>query len=288
MQLYIYTFLFIVIVYFLFKNKSSFSEINFLAVTYETDSNDVQVNNLKRMFKKNGYNYKVLGNGEKWNSWYGRALSYIKFLKSIDPNTYILLCDGRDVVINQNFQKFYTKALFIRNKYGNKIIVGTEEGCCTGNNDPVYRSSKINKNNDPFPIYMNFMKSKATSSLPYLNFGMLYGKASELLNMFNLLNIKKGEDDQALLYKVYYDHPELFYLDFSQDLFSNASHNQNKYSYTPINKSNEELCFFKWNGNEFQNTKTNSFPSIIQTPGKNWHCYRMLAEKLIPNPEFYN
>ncbi len=242
------------------------------------------------MFVKYGYAYKVLGNGEKWKSWYGRSLSYIKFLETIDPNTFVLLCDGRDVVINQSFNKFYDKMLSIRNKF-NKIIVGTEEGCCTGDkNQSVYRSSKINKNIDPFPIYMKYMKDQSTSNLSYLNFGMLCGTASELLYMFKLLDIKENQDDQALLYKVYYDNPELFYLDYNQELLSNAAHNQDKGSYTPINKTDSELCFFKWDPlvSEFKNTQTNTFPSIIQTPGKNWNCYKMLASKLISNPKFYD
>ena len=73
-----------------------------------------------------------------------------------------------------------------------------------------------------------------------------------------------------------------------QELFSNAGHYMGSNDYTPgKNKKNIDLCYYNWdnNNNLFYNTITNTYPSIIQTPGKNWDCYKFLAKKLIDKPE---
>jgi len=36
-----------------------------------------------------------LGCGEKWNGWYGRLNSYNNYIKKLNPDKYVLICDGR-------------------------------------------------------------------------------------------------------------------------------------------------------------------------------------------------
>ena len=264
-----------------FSNKND----DFIAITYETDANNEELNNLIKMFQKNNYNYNILGNGDVWNSWYGRSQSYINYINTLDSNTYIILCDARDVIVNQPFDVFIETALRIRNKYGDKIIVGTEKGCCTGSlNDNIYRAKNIpNTVTDFQELYINQQKENSTKyndyKFDYINFGLMFGKAYEFINLFNHLNIQPDQDDQALLNKVYYENPELLYLDHNQELFSNAS-NSNSY---PIRPTDDNYCHYEWDidHNAFKNIYTNTYPCIIQTPGKNWQCYNFLVEKIV-------
>jgi len=285
-------FILIAIIFIWYHNKSPFgpSFSNFVALSYE-NGNDPQTNNLIMQFRNLNYNYKIVGHGEKWNGWYGRTIAYINYLKTISGETYILLCDGRDVLINQDYNTFISKALELRSKNKNKIIVGTEEGCCTGDLSSVYRAKNVNGNVDFVKLYMeqqkqNSLSKKITSRFYYINFGLLFGTASQLLNLMVMFNIQPGEDDQALLHKIYYENPDILFLDHKHELFSNASH-PNKHRVTVL--GTDELCYYKWDNAKhmFLNTVTNTYPSILQTPGKNWNCYKYLANKLLKNPTFY-
>jgi uncharacterized protein YlzI (FlbEa/FlbD family) len=274
--------LIILIIIINFK-KSSFTNNNdFIAITYENDASEKNTNNLLRMFEKNGYNYKVLGNGEKWDGWYGRLNAYNNYIKTLDPETYILLCDGRDVIVNENYTIFINKAI---NTYEDRIIIGTERQCCTETKDDVYRAKNIKKGENLKEIYKQYMKEKAlqksNKDFYYLNFGMMFGKASDFINLFKLMDIKPGNDDQSLAYKLYYENSELFSPDYNQELLSNADSNWGIFYL-------KDKCFFKWNGHNWDNYITNTTPSIIQIPGKRWNCYNKLLNKLQNNIVKFN
>lgn len=264
---------------------------DFLVVCYETDIKDEHVQNLIKMLEKNNYKYKIIGNGEKWTSWYGRAVGYMKFLKTLPPNTYVMLCDGRDVLVNEDSNTFIDKALRLRQLHNNQIIIGTEPGCCTGNLSAPYKAYNIKPGEDFVQKYMEQQRNNAaskgvTNDFYYINFGLMFGTANQIYNFIQMLDIKPGLDDQALSHKIYYEQPDLLFLDHNHELFSNASHvNFGRV----IIKENENLCYFKWDPatNTFKNSVTNTHPSIIQTPGKNWNCYKYLIKKLLENPEYY-
>ena len=267
--------------------SSRLNYIKVLAITYDTDVNNPHINNLINMFTKYNYNYTVLGNGDTWNGWYGRALAYKEYINTLDDNTYILLCDGRDVVINQDSSTFIKKILECRISNGNRIIVGTETGCCTiPMPDIIYKAKNITENINFILEYIRQQKSgnKYNNAFNYINFGLMCGKAVEFKNLFNILNIQPGEDDQAILHKLYYEDPKLLILDYNQEILSNASHDKNSL----IKYDNTEFCYYKWDSIKlaFKNTITNTYPSVIQTPAKNWDCYKLLANKLLPNPQF--
>jgi len=221
-----------VIIFFICGQKitSKFNLNNkFKVVTYETSLVDKHSINLKNMFIKFNYNnYVILGSGEEWNGWYGRAKSYEKYLKTLPNDLYVLLCDCRDVVINDNSSNFLIKALTMRIQNGNKIIVGTESLCCTEHNSPDYKAKTISDSN--FVIYYleqqenNAKSKKIENKLYYINFGMMFGTVGELINLFNLLDIKPGLDDQTLLHKLFYEYPDLLFLDHKHELLSNAEH----------------------------------------------------------------
>jgi len=281
------TILIIAFILVLYLTISSFiNTYSFLVVCYENEENE-NTNNLIKLFEKNNYNYKIVGYGEKWNGWYGRSIAYYNFLNTLPKNTYILLCDGRDVLVNEKYNKFIKKALKIRYFNGDKIIVGTEEGCCTTSLNNVYKAKNI-ISDDFIGEYMEQQKQNSinkgiNNKLYYINFGLLFGTAGQLVTLFNKLNIQPEDDDQALLHKLYYEEPDLLFLDHNHELFSNASHLSNKdYENSRVEiTSDEDICYYTFVNGRFKNTRTGTYPSIIQTPAKNWDCYNYLLKKLL-------
>jgi hypothetical protein len=183
------------------------------------------------------------------------------------------------------------KGFKLRKLHNNQIIIGTEPGCCTGDLSAPYKAYNIRPGDDFVDKYMEQQRDNAKSKnvkndFYYINFGLIFGTANQLYNLIQMLDIKPGLDDQALAHKIYYEHPELLFLDHNQELLSNASHVN--FGRVMI-KENDNLCYFKWDSstNSFKNSVTNTHPSIIQTPGKNWNCYKYLIKKLLPNPGYY-
>ena len=97
------------------------------------DKNESFVNFLKGLhFYK--YNFIICGINTTWDGWYGRYKTYLKLLENIPSEQLIFLTDARDVLVNDTpieFVKNYNKITNLYNdKQKNKIIFGTEVGCC--------------------------------------------------------------------------------------------------------------------------------------------------------------
>lgn len=245
---------------------------NFIAITYENNE-DTQTINLIKLFEKNGYNYRILGLGENWNGWYGRCKIYESYIKNnLDDDTYVLICDGRDVLINENFNEFFSKAKKIYEIH-NKIIFGAETCCCNG----IQHFNKDNNqqtNDELKEKLLSYFKKRAYDILPnykhnffYLNFGLSFGKAKDYKKLFQDMNIKLNDDDQGLVASLLYNDTNKFYLDYNQEIFSNS-----------IGE-----CPFEYNEKlkKFKNTRIDSYSSILHFPGKNFDCYNKIKDKLL-------
>ena len=178
--------LILLVIFLIYKNKKIIKEHfktpdnKFIALVYENEE-DTSTTNLVKLFEKFDYNYKIVGKNNKWEGWYGRTQEYLKQLNNLDKESYVLICDGRDVLINQHFEVFFKKAVDMYNKY-NTIIFSSELYCCNGENHfPVEpNTDNLDNNKD---IFMKFMKEQAYKVIPdykyefyYLNFGVMFGK----------------------------------------------------------------------------------------------------------------
>lgn len=80
------------------------------------------------------YNFIVCGINNKWDGWYGRYKIYLELLNVIPDEQLLFITDSRDVLVNDSsndFKKKYENLIDIYNdKQKNKIIFGTEIGCC--------------------------------------------------------------------------------------------------------------------------------------------------------------
>ena len=230
---------------------------NFMVLSYENEEN-TKTQNLERQLRANGYPHKIVGKGQVWDGWFGRAKTYERELSNLGDDMYVVLCDGRDVLINDSFSNFVSKSIKLRLKY-NGIIFGSERHCCEGNG-PVFGSDKYKM------YFKSIGQQKTTNDYYYLNFGLLFGTAKELRDMFMKMDIHEGDIDQGLAVNLFYNNPNSYFLDYDQEIFSN----------------NSGECSLEWDDtqNQYKNTRTNSFPSFLHFPGGNWECYNeMLTEK---------
>lgn len=181
---------------------------------------------------------------------------------------YVLICDGRDVLINEHFNEFFSKAKKIYEKH-NKIIFGAETCCCNGIHH--FRKENDTSTDDELTEKVKlFLKNRTFEKIPnykndffYLNFGLSFGKAKDYKNLFDEMNIKENDDDQGLATALLYNDTNKFYVDYNQKIFSNSIHNNCPFEY------DEQL-------KKYKNTKTNSYQSILHFPGKNFDCYNRL------------
>jgi len=258
-----------------FSFKDGFDTSSFIALSYDNSTIPTNTENLEKLFEKNNYNYKIIGKGKQWEGWYGRTQEYLLYINDIleegNDNYYVLLCDGRDVLINENIDDFIEKAKNICKRTNKSMIFGAERHCCAGNGG-------INSNDDYKNKMIEIARDKTKYDYYYLNFGLLFGKVSDIKTFFDKIDVKPGETDQSLAVVEFCNHHDNYHLDYDQEIFSN----------------NSGECKLTWDDDKqkFRHSVTNTYPSILHFPGGNWDCYKSCALKLFENadtpPTYYN
>lgn len=255
--------LFILIVIFLHKPKEGFTTLaddDIIVVTYENASiQNTQTHNLDFLLKYLGYKHvHYCGQNEIWQSWKGRLESYRSYLKSLNRNYYVLLCDGRDVLANSTYSLFKEKAVALYNSSGKRIIFSAEKNCCTGhlNEEPTKRLHMRG-----MMEYMAGSRTTIETDHYYLNFGLAFGKANDFLQLFAMMQNKHNVafDDQAeaaVLFQKY----KVITLDYDEVIFANISGN--------------EICDLKVNNMSclLRNNNFGTYPCFMHFPGKS-ECY---------------
>jgi len=146
-----------------------------------------------------------------------------------------------------------------------------------------------------------------------LNFGLMVGICSNVLKFLKTMDLKSGEDDQHLSSDFFFMRPEMVILDYTQILLSNTGY---KHSFRKCTSKTMNNTHYNVNFNDHLNdhdeyvdfnvytredipeqgimygfdiqtlkyffTYDNiiSYPSFIQSPGKDWNCYNELLYKL--------
>ena len=252
--------IFFIIYFFNYKSFEGFDNSSCLVLTYENKIEDISSKNLIYLCEKNNFECKIVGQNKEWNGWYGRTLEYINALNDIDENKYVVLSDGRDVLINEDCESFLKKAI---NLYSNKkIIFGAERMCCGANGS---------QNTDELKHFMEEYSSTRTKyDYKYINFGLIFGTSKNVREFLLKLNINPDDVDQGLATLEFYKNPDNYILDYDQIIFNN---------------NNPQDCHLEWDNNkkQFKNTTTGTYPAFLHFPGKGWGCYSKCADMLFKN-----
>ena len=109
----------------------------------------------------------------------------------------------------------------------------------------------------------------------YLNAGLIAGKAKDLLEVIQALDIHPEEDDQAVLTAYMYHKPNAVLLDYGQTIFGN-----NRWTLGV-----EGGCLFTLSSGSkrLMHDETRTSPLFIHSPGKFMECHNKLLDKLQPS-----
>lgn len=246
----------------------SFENIQFRMFIYENSSSPTQTENLEKLLQAYHYPYEIVGKDESWKGWYGRYLAYHKYIDSIeDPETYVLLTDGRDVLINEDFESFIEKAVRMYEANGSAIIFTSETNCCMigeeyAGDDREGQIEKMKK------YFEDVSPKESKSPFIYLNYGIIFGKCKDFKKMYEIMDMKSGYDDQGtVVLRIQEGKFRDFTLDYNHDIFS-----------TLIGDEHPE---WDESTHRYFNSTTETYPAILHFAGKNKHyndCVKKLFE----------
>jgi hypothetical protein len=164
---------------------------------------------LKKSCIRNGCTLITLGFGEKWGGFIWKYKKMREFLKTLNPTDIVIFVDGFDVIMVDHIDNFIT----CYNKFNKSIILSI-----TNDLEIIkYFAKKM------------FNTIKYNGSEYWICSGLYVGKAADLTQMFDLMNIDSTNlnDDQLLLTKFVNENPkfsnEKIALDTKMELFTNVA-----------------------------------------------------------------
>lgn len=264
------------------KEYHDLNSIEPLIVIYETDKDNDNLHKLIYTINKYGYNYSVIGLGDKWISFGTKIKRCHEYYLKLNPNRIIIQLDARDVLVNQSYEYLiklldYYSELLTTKLIASVTVRGTipteppgtyidkntlERKKLTSESSKYYTKDSIIKWQKVFRDQNNRITNK-------LNAGMILGRVSNFIQLFKLMNIDETEDDQQIMYEVFNVYPELFYLDVNFVFFKNI-----------LDYNMYDCNFIKGKITSYNNIKS----VFVQTPGKNWECYNKLFNGILNAP----
>ena len=111
-SMYIFIILLILLIVFVILiNRERFSNdnsSNLLIITFANHRNSF-LDEWEESVKRQNLQYKILGNGVKWEGWATRTNIYLHYLETLNPDKIIILCDGFDLVFLANEDEIMEK-----------------------------------------------------------------------------------------------------------------------------------------------------------------------------------
>ena len=258
------------------KKRESFQAENSITVAiYENSTEPSRTNNIENLLDKFGYNYVILGRGDKWTGWYGRMQTCIAYLDTLNDEDYVLFSDGRDVLVGEDVNTFSEKAIRLYREKGGKIIFNGETLCCVAGKE--FKGTKEEKEVyfEEIRKFFEGIQPKPAPPLYTLNYGLAFGKARDFKQMFHVMDLKPDEDDQGVLIQKIMNGEFVNYtLDYEQTLFA--------------------IMFDKppeWNPDKkrYASPATGAFPGFLHFPGKSRDyedCVKTLTTEYLQETPF--
>lgn len=208
----------------------------------------------KKSAKRYGYIYEILGLGEVWEGWTWRTKKYIEAIKKYKNFDIFILCDSDDLYFTGPCSEFLEKF----NKIGAKVVVGSEDNCCTVPLSDNEKKEIIDK------LY-DIRDSKNITSKYYApNGGCMFGYQHALLEL--LYKLSEHEDDQHGCILEYIKNNNIVTLDYYQTIVGN---------YVQLMFSD---IIYDWeigNNHRPHNILTDTYPVIMHFPGINYSNYQL-------------
>jgi hypothetical protein len=145
-----------------------------------TDYN-VGLHNMTESLETYGYQYEILGFGEKWGGWSWRLqkhLEAVNRIRQLNPSAVCLFIDAYDAFFIRNEEELITKFRSL----GRMIVTGAEK-VCLGKNCGRVNAWWTTQNSTP-------------GEYQYLNAGFVIGEAAALETMYDWILEEGYQDDQ--------------------------------------------------------------------------------------------
>lgn len=234
-----------------------------LVLTYENEP--IKKTNTKYLsFLLTYFNFpdfKICGQGDPWTGWSGRMKGYIAELRTIkDKHSFVVVCDGRDVLVNNSYETFKSNALNMYREADNRIIFGAERYCIFEYCDDVHKFQMRKYKTKQCPDY--------DTEDYYLNFGLLFGQVGQLLTLFETFDILDESFDDQREAAMVNQRDQQFYMDYKQIIFGNTFNTDGDCTLAVL--FDEEDAILEY-------TKYKTKPAFMHFPGKDACYYDALA-----------
>lgn len=247
-------------------------------VTLSTDDS-VALENWIYGVKKLGYNYTVLGLGEKWGGWPWRTKKYIEHIQTLPKESIVVVVDGNDILFVRGPRSLYRAF----RKINKPLIFGGEPTCCTGQ----YTYTPFNGKHEEAKNGIDSMNPINRWKFP--NAGCIIGYRDNVLSALD--KVKTSKDDQAGHLEQYLADANYLTIDWNHDIVGNV--NKPSYRYcvdcsVADNKDRHELQYWEKilaegdviSPNSYRNTESKGTPCIFHFPGKNVNGYNIMGAEM--------
>lgn len=212
--------------------------MNLLVLSYANKEN-INLDNYVNSLKKYKYNYKIIGDKEKWINYMTKINGYYNYLITHNNNDLICITDSYDMICCGSEEELIDKF-----KTFNKEIIFSSEINCD-------KSKCIHLNN-------YYKLNESSKYYKYLNSGFIIGKYDKIIQLLKFMidtsNKTKIVDDQLLACIYVEKFPHNVGLDIHCKMIGTIC--QNFFDY-------------KWYNNRVYNKKTKQFQCFIHCPSMN-------------------
>ena len=220
--------------------------------------------NWKLSCQKFGYDFEVIGMGEKWGGWTWRTEMYINRILEVEENCIIILTDGTDFF----FTRPVNEMLFAFRNYNSNVVIGAEHQCCTS--WPRWNFTVKQE-------IVDFARNKNPEVRPIVpNGGFVIGFRDEILQ--TLCSNISQEDDQHGYLVQYLTGTNNFKLDIYSRCVANIV-----YDISLFDSEDDETIEsenYKFDGKKFVSLRTQESPCAMHFPGGNLEAYNFFGTKI--------
>lgn len=252
-------------------------------VTLSTD-NTGPIENWEYTARLHGYNYTILGRGEKWGGWSWRTSKYIEKVKELPYNSLVVLCDGNDIF----FAREPEILISAYRSYNTDLLFGGEPTCCTGKYGAT--SGLIGMHNRDNAI-RDIYSRKPPTRWCFPNAGCIMGTKKRILQV--LKDVQYQPDDQAGYLEKYLSDASYLTIDYYSRMVGNVNAFSHLYCVDcglfDSPQKYEKQFWRQVNDRSlsshmlYRNVQTGEIPAILHFPGKNILLYNYFGYHMYPD-----
>jgi hypothetical protein len=172
-----------------YTRKYEFSDLSVpLVITYDNEPTQNTHYFIKTM-ENNKWEYKLIGNGERWEGWRTRMIAYVRALSNIDPKKIVVLSDARDVFCIRGSKSFIRAFESFK-----KPVVASMELFCEGLD--FWQEGVEHTQCMTLASYWKHHNVIPIPDRKFVNNGLVAGYAQDLKEIYQWMYDKGYTDDQ--------------------------------------------------------------------------------------------